>query len=174
MNPTGGHFVNCGTCQRRLNHRLRKISALPEQGSDLDNRRKGINNYGMGFYPYRSAVTTTTVWVTTTTVWATPPLGARTTTNPSTSALALSRKSASASQQCSTPSYHSQDTKTSPFGTRQARASWHTLPRCINRAVVVLPKARRKLSSFPPSRSVLALVLVSSRDLGTTPLPLCL
>jgi hypothetical protein len=71
-NPVGGHSANCGTRKGRLNQRLRKTSASLEQGSDLDNRIKGIttssgtgtlthpvsrllpipkpcyNNYGMG------------------------------------------------------------------------------------------------------------------------------
>jgi hypothetical protein len=48
-NPAGGHSANCGTRQGRLNHRLGKTSASLEQGSDLDNRSKGITtSFGIG------------------------------------------------------------------------------------------------------------------------------
>jgi hypothetical protein len=92
------------------------------------------------------------------------------TTNPS--ALALTRKLANTSQQCSTLSCHSQDAKTSPLGIRWPPAQQHTSPRCINRAVVVPPRGRRTLSSFPPSISVLAFASIISRDLGL-PLSRC-
>jgi hypothetical protein len=42
MNPAGSHFANYGTRKGRLNHRLERTSASPEQGFDLDNRSKGI------------------------------------------------------------------------------------------------------------------------------------
>jgi hypothetical protein len=41
-NPTGDHSANCGTHQGKLDHRLEKTSALPEQGSNLDVCNEGL------------------------------------------------------------------------------------------------------------------------------------
>jgi hypothetical protein len=176
-NPAGGHSANCGTRQGRLNHRLVKTFVLSEQGSDLDNHSKGITtspSTGTLTHPISRAFTHTESLLQQLRYGQPLPWGLGRTTNPSASASALSRKSASTSQQRSAPSCHSQDAKIYPLGIRRPPAQQHTSPRCINRAVVVPPRRRRTLSSFPPSLSVLALTSISFRDLGTSPLPLCL
>jgi hypothetical protein len=42
VNPTSDHSTDCGTRQGKLNHRLGKTSASPEQGSNLDIRSDGF------------------------------------------------------------------------------------------------------------------------------------
>jgi hypothetical protein len=87
--------------------------------------------------------------------------------NPSASA--LGKKSTSTSQQRRTPSCHSQDAKTSPLGIRRPRASQHTSLRCINRAMVVLPKVAEHSVVF---LQVFRYCRLTQSVLGTWGLPL--
>jgi hypothetical protein len=176
-NPASDHSANCGTCKEKLDHRLEKTSVSPEQGSDLGICSEGIpTSPSTGTLTHLVSMPFTHIKVLLQQLRYGQPLpwGLGRTGNPSTSASALSRKTTSASQQRSAPSCHPQDTKTPPLEIRWPPAQQHTSPRCRNRPVVVPPRGRRTLSSFPPSLSVLALASISSRDLGTFPLPTCL
>jgi hypothetical protein len=175
-NPAGDHSANCGTRQGKIDHHLRKTSASPEQDSDLDIRSEGITTSpatGTLTHPVSKPFTHIEALLQQLRYGHSLPWVLGRTANPSVSAPARSRKSKSSSQQRSASSCHPQDVKTS-LETRRPPAQQRTSPRCINRAVIAPPRDTRTLSSFPPSISVLALVSINYRDLGTSHLPLCL
>jgi hypothetical protein len=176
-NPVGDHSANYGTRQKKLDHRLEKTSDSPEQGSDLDILSKGIPmspSTGTLTHPVSRLFTHTEALLQHLRYRHPPPWGLGRMANPSTSASALSGKTTSPSQQRSVSSCHPQDAKTSHPETRRPPVQQRTSLRCIKRAVVAPPRGRRTFNSFPPSISVLALALISSRDVGTSPLPSCL
>jgi hypothetical protein len=158
--------------REKLDHRLRRTSASPEQDSDLDIRSEGLltsSNTGTLTHPVSRLFTHTEALLQTLRYGHPLPWGLGRTINPLASDSAVSRKSASSSQQLSATSCHPQDAKTSPLETRRPPAQQHTSLRCINRAVVAPPKGRRTLGSFP---QVLRYWLLPQSDLGTWGLPL--
>jgi outer membrane receptor for monomeric catechols len=113
----------CDFCARqgKLDRRLGKTSASPEQGSDLDIRSEGIPtspSTGTLTHPVSRLFTHTEALLQQLQYGHPFPWGLGRTANPSPSASALSRKTASSSQQRNARSYHPQDAKTSPLGTR--------------------------------------------------------
>jgi hypothetical protein len=154
VNPAGGHSANCGTRQGWLNQRLGKTSASPELGFDPDNRSKRIttssrtrtvthlvnrllpipkccyNNYGMG----------------------TPsPEGSdlRPTPRPRPRLSAGNQRA-----QVNNIVHRHVSHRTSrhlPWEYDGPRLHQYTSPRCINRAVVVLPRAGEHLVVYTKS-----------------------
>jgi hypothetical protein len=155
---------------------LGKTFASFELGFDLDTCMKGHPHV----IQHRDADASHKLTFTHTEVLLQPlryplPQGLERMANPSALVSALSRKTTDSIQQHSTRSCRPQDTKTSLLLARRPPGSTTYIPRCINRAIMTPPRGRGKkhLVTFS-CLSVSALASISSRDLETSPLPLCL
>jgi hypothetical protein len=153
VNPVGDHSANCGTRQGKLDHRLGKTSALPEQGSDLDIRSKGLPtspSTGTLTYPIRRLFTVPkpsynhygmgipSLWGSS--VRPTPRPRPR---------LSVGKQQAQVYNATQSHVTHKTPRQV-PWEHDTPPAQQRTSPRCINREVITPLSGRRILSSFCP------------------------